>query len=409
MFCVASLDVIGYEELEDESGHHAAEQVNNFVIDICRKFIRDADRICLERPGHFLFLLPESDASGGKQALTRVAQTLAANRLQHKHQSLHVTCSFKVAYSGEYGSDAEALLAATGYRIAETGELIRVDSPGPSSILPGEGWEPFCGDFSVWSQRYSRMQGNLQHTEGEFLEVKTLTSQDHWCSDQQVTVRIMGPLHRRTIFDTTLLELIERRARVLQSIDHPHVTPLRDYHISKRSQLYVVRADIDAIPLLQAANHGVSASNILEWTIQICNGLIYLQSLIPPVVPPPLEECVYVVPDTNQIIFIDYEIPYLFPHWYQKIPVSNLEIEAALQGRPVAAYGPVIQSLSRLLKSLFKLSPVPLAKFSTLLDKISQVDLPRDLNTIYKIRSAVKEILDDCRLNLLTTEEAPHA
>jgi GGDEF domain-containing protein len=409
-FCLAAIRILEYDQVARESGEHAAEQLSRLVQDVSAKYLRDADRITMPAPGRFLALLPDTDHAGAYRALNRIASSVASSKLHYKHKPLHASCSIQIASSEQVGSDPEALLENLGYSYDSDGKLQIADVRIHEVSHP----TPFSGSFDVWFSRYNRASWNEGVVRREELEVPGIRVEqfeaiDTWQSQEPVIVQTVRQ-EDGTAFSAEQLEIIHKRARVAQHLDHPCITTVFDYHVKDQAILYLVREKLAlAEPSIYMSDDHPDIAIMLDWLVQMCNALIYMQGVVPPIVPPVLDECLYIDISKGSPAIVDYELPYLLPDCYTSLEVTAQEAEAASQGRPVAAYRPVIESLASFMESVQKSCPTGCKRLADLIQKLRAEDLPKGLNTIFKIRAALTEVLEAEKLVLISGAEESHA
>lgn len=399
-FCLASIEILEYEQVKNTLGAHAAQQLHRLGQDVCLKYLRDADRLCGAQPGQFLLLLPDTDPQGARQALERLAQLMGTAKAHYHHKQLRASASFHIVDSAQQGSDPEVLLGELGFKIDEGGNLGR--HLGPDRAYRGAmAQAPFCGDFDVWSERYADIKLEGEGLYGENLRVSRLSARDCWRGGKPVQMRLIEPDQPDTSLEADFLDLIARRARVLQSIDHPGLLSTADYHLQDRRKLCLVQDRLDG-PILgdYLLVEEIDGLTLLDWALQILGSIIYLQGLMPPLVPPPPGDSSFIVGSGKHLVLVEFEIPYLFPNWHQPSQISAEEILAVAQGRPVAAYAPVLTGLARLMSELISRLPHPPGELAALLSCLQTEELPAEWNTVFKLRSAVKRIWDKERVNL---------
>lgn len=398
-FCLAVIEILEYEQVKKVYGAQAAQQLHRLGQDVCAGYMRAADRMCGDYPGRYLLLLPDTQPDEAARALERLVQLMSSAKTHYHHKQLRASCSFKIVDSRQVSSDPEVLLGALGFRIDEQGGLTL--ETGPSPAYPGDiSAQPFWGRFEAWAKRYTELVCVRQERKGTHLKVTRLTALDLWQDGcKPVTVKVIEPSLPGKTFDTSTLELLARRARVLQAIDHPGVVGLIDYHLKDRRKLYLVQQTISGVTLADyASRHYIGRFDVLDWALQICNSIIYLQGLMPPVVPPPPDERSFVVSEQKHLVLVDFEIPYLFPDWYECGQMSGQDILAVAQGRPVAAHTPVLSGFARLMRSLAERVCDPFSDFAALLQRFTAGEVPAEYNTFFKLRAAVKQIWDSERL-----------
>ncbi len=393
-FAVIALNILEYDTVRTSLGEAAAEQLNNLGRDLCLANIRGADRLCNPQPGHFLIVMPDSSEQSAAAAVDRLTRLIADAKTHFKHTQLRASCSSRAAYCQLSGCDPEAMLLEVGYRFDEPDNLEYIHQPSASGSPTG-----FRGAFSSWVSRYDNLQPQRETVINEYLIQTRLTAADIW-SGQPVQIKVTRLASGRE-FDEATLDLILRRTRVLQTVDHPGIAATTDFHIKDKQQLYLV-GKLQSAPSLQsfiASPSQVTQPQLLDWGTQMCNSLIYLQTVMPPVIPPALSPNLFIVDKATRLILVDYEIPYLFPLWHHAAAVSSEEMQAVAQGRPIAAYNPIIRSFASVMASIARASRQCDKRLTDMLNRLQEDALPAELNTIYKVRSALKELSEPPKID----------
>jgi diguanylate cyclase (GGDEF)-like protein len=409
-FCLASMRVLEYDQVSKELGPQAGEQLTSLVRDVCDRYLRDADRLCVPAGGRFLVLLPDTDQAGAYKALNRITATVAASKIHHKHKALHASCSLQIASSDQYGSDPEALLEQLGYELDDEGKFKSMESELPAEHHP----LPFSGNFEIWFSRYEAEAWNKELVRREELEVPGVIIEqfeaiDTWKTRQPVIIQTLR-LGNGNGFTASQLETLHKRARVAQHLNHPCITTVFDYHVKDGAVLYLVHQKLAlAEPNMYLEDDEPDTAITLDWLVQLCNALVYLQSLVPPLVPPLLDECLYIDVSQASPAIVDYELPYVLPELYSALEISTQEAEAAAQGRPIAAYKPVIDSLVNFMDAVQSSCRGGCQDLAGLIERLRVQELPKELNTIFKIRAALTEVLDTEKLALITRTERSNA
>lgn len=399
MFCVAVLEILEYEQVKRTLGPQAALNLNRVGQEVITRCIRDADRMCGACPGKYLLLLPDTDAGNARIALERLAQLTAAARTHYHHKQLRASCSYRIVESSPYGSDPEVLLSALGFEIDEDGNLNQRGAPelaGGADLVRGE---PFSGSFGVWLQRYREMEiGGASPGAGKLMVARG-SARDLWRDSTPVCVRVVEPAQAGTTFGTDQVDTLSRRSRVLQAVDHPGVVGCVDYHLKDRRSFYLVQDAFEGKPLAEyLSGSRIDGLTVLDWALQICNSIVYLQGLMPPVVPPPPAKDSIVVSADKDVVLIGFELQYLFPAAHGPGQISGDEMMAVAQGRPVAAYTSVLAGFADLAAWLLEHLDHPPDRLASLFARLRQDELPPDLNTVYKLRAALRRIWEAERL-----------
>jgi len=395
-FSLAALDILEYEQVLKVFGVTAAEQLDRLGRLVCTNALRGTDRLCFVEPGHILILLPDTDRACAKAVLERITQSIASARLHYKNKPLRASGAFQVVScdtvsdtTGMLPPDLDALLQSIGYKIDEQGNLY--SSQSASLRLLSKKPRPFSGSFSVWSDRYVNIQsvkaapkmGSLSLPGG--LIFMRAVAFDQWQAGKLVNLKLFEIAENKTRFDAESLSMVARRARVLQQIDHPGVAKLLDFHAFEERSLYLVENPIEGKKLAALT---FNLETAIEWSIQICNTLIYLQGLIPPLIPPPLHQENFVVLPDNQLVLLDYEVPYLLtPLMVIEDGQDGVNVERL--SAPHNRFG--MENLFTFIYDLIARAKDDNADWRRLLREEEGFE---KFNSIFKLRSSLKKIYD---------------
>ncbi|CAN5702736.1 hypothetical protein BH10CYA1_BH10CYA1_05600 [soil metagenome] len=396
-FAIASLDILEYEQVSNVLGAGAAEQLDRLGKVVCTNSLRGSDRVCFFEPGHILILLPDTNEVSANLVMERITQSIASAKLQHKNKPLRASGAFQVAASdiAESGveilaPDTEALMESVGYKFDAKEHLYNTQLS--SMRLFTKKQRPFSGSFSVWSDRYVNIQTTKLEKSVDSSPLPQgvifirATAEDQWQANRTVNLKMFELADRAGKFEPEALGLVARRARVLQQIDHPGVSRLVDFHTYEDRCLYLIENQVIGKPLI---NVRANLETVLSWGVQLCNTLIYLQGLMPPLIPPPLKIENFVVSD-NQIVLLDYEMPYL-------LSPLMVQSDAAGETNPSPLSAPYNRfGMENLLMFLYDM----IAKseqnrnLSELFDVKDADKLSEKLNSLFKIRAELKKAVD---------------
>lgn len=397
-FSIASLDILEYEQVNNVLGAVAAEQLDRLGKVVCTNSLRGSDRVCFFEPGHILIILPDTTEDAASLVMERITQSIASAKLQHKNKPLRASGAFQVAASdiAEDGvemlaPDTEALMESIGYRFDAQDHLYNTQLS--SMRLFTKKQRPFSGSFSVWSDRYvniitTKLEKSVDNNPlPHGLIFIRATAEDVWQANRTVNLKMFELADRSVRFDAEALALVARRARALQQIDHPGVSRLVDFHIYEDRCLYLIENQLIGKPLI---NIRANLETVLGWGVQLCNTLIYLQGLMPPLIPPPLKMENFIVSADNQIVLLDYEVPYLLsPLMVQSDAAA--ETNASPLSAPYNKFG--MENLLMFLYDMIAKSEQH-RNLSELFD-VKEVDrLSEKLNSLFKIRAELKKAID---------------
>lgn len=396
-FAIASLDILEYEQVSNVLGAVAAEQLDRLGKVVCTNSLRGSDRLCFFEPGHILIILPDTTEEAANIVMERITQSIASAKLQHKNKPLRASGAFQVAASdvAEDGAeilapDTEALMESIGYKFDAQDHLYNTQLS--SMRLFTKKQRPFSGSFSVWSDRYvniitTKLEKSVDNSPlPQGVIFIRATAEDVWQANRTVNLKMFELSDRSGKFDPEALALVARRARVLQQIDHPGVSRLVDFHTYEDRCLYLIENQVIGKPL---GSIRANLETVLGWGVQLCNTLIYLQGLMPPLIPPPLKIENFVVSAENQIVLLDYEVPYLLSPLMVQQDIS--ETNTSSLSAPYNRFG-----MENLLMFLYDM----IAKsehhrdLSDLFDVKESDRLSEKLNSLFKIRAELKKAID---------------
>lgn len=391
-FCLVKLEILQYQYLLDTLGSAGANQLHKSVQEILLRNMRDTDRLCPVCPGQFLLLLPDTGSGQAQTAMERICQTISANKSTYRRQSLHASCAFTLADFEESASDIETLLKALGLKLDAEGGFSRGQEPAAYET------HAFACALPVWLNRYEGLQ-KISTSSTPVAHIEVFAATDAWSEQKPVVISMVSPQADQRALEQTQLGELFKRARSLQLLNHPSVLGISDYHLQDGKNLYVVRDSVGLTLLTDVVGgRQIELQALLEWGMQILNALIYLQAMVPPVVPPHLSKCVYLDNASGQVLFADFELPYLLPWWWCEFELKQDEMNAAAQGRPVKAYCLVIESFAEIMQLMLNNCVSAQPKLQELLSALKLSPLPVEFNTIYKIRTAFKDYFDQQKL-----------
>lgn len=387
-FALASLEIRNLSRVAEKLGNDAGRRITRATVNTILKASRDADRICEVNPGQYLLILPDTKHGSEDAVLSRLESEIRTGKVSYNKQSIETDVSYRCVHSAAMGTDPEFLLNEIGYRVPKySGALEKISQGDAASIKIVK---PFSGSFATWLERYSTTGEKTELKTDRHIIIYSQTGRDSWLDNQKVVFKIIEPKETHYFEKQANLDALFHRARVLQGMEHPGINPCIDFHIKDPDALYLVEKAAAGETLSQLASTPDTAM-LVDWSMQICNIIIYFQTLMPPVVPTELtKERLLISPD-GTLFITDFEADYLFPEWYQPHAVTKEEMDAAQQGRPIRAFEPVIVSFARLMRSLIDDENQVSAVFDSLTDKV----WPKHLNTVYKIRSELKRIQEE--------------
>lgn len=365
-FCVAALHVLEFEQVAT-ANEQAGDQLLRLVEDISLRSQREKDRLCRLGQGNFILMLPDTDKASAESALDRLAATLSGAKTHYHQKPLRASTTFRIAHSKDHGSNIESLLSALGLCLDDSGDI------GLLKATQLEAPVTNFDNFAIWQKRYK----NTSQLSEETLNIRAnkilktdYSAQDTWSHEEKLLSKFQFP----GVYRSDIAEKIIKRTRILEELNHPGLITTQDFQFEDTQTLWITKPKNCYMSL----ENYVSKSNfddiLLDWSHQLLNILIYLQTLIPPIVPPPFSLQNLVVGTDNHLILNNFEADYLFaclPDGEQQSSNSDLNSQA-------------IVSLGQLFMNL-----KPEARLTTLFQKL-QNPLPKELDSPYKVRAALK-------------------
>lgn len=249
--------------------------------------------------------------------------------------------------------------------------------------------------FEEWLSRYTKLKQTKEENLLGLVKLTNWVAIDTWRDSKSVEITVIQPIQSGITYSCETLKAIAQRARVVQSIDHPGLMSINDYHVKDMQALYVVQ-DLFECKRLNEYVAAVKIDNafVLGLGEQLCNILIYLQTLIPPAPPPRLEQDVLAVDAAGHIICTDFQILYLLAGWLHELKTYNITSTTEYLGKPALIDSYTIQQIGAVMQKVLSYVANPNKELVSLAKQIQQEKTAKELNTIYKLRSALKAISD---------------
>jgi len=370
-FCLAGLNVLEYQQVQELS-EQAAQQLLRLVEDICLRSQREKDRLCRVGLGTFILILPDTDKKAAELTLERLVGTLSGAKTHYHQRPIRASTTFRIAHSKDLGANIEALLASIGLTLNEAG-TIDLSKTGVTATKTSS------DNFAIWLTRYKNVSSIGQECfdiGNHKIQATNFTAQDAW-SNSQVLLRKFE-FENDSIQDT--LDKIIKRTRTLEELDHPSLIATKDFQLENENTLWLARHAVTHLPLKDYSRNKIGEETITNWCYQLLNLIVYLQSLIPPVVPPLFSQENLLVNENQHLLLTNFEAGYLFACLANGEQItSNTDLD----------YQAVIVSIAQLMKDLIDSSSMAEPKINSLFEKLKS-PLPKDLGTAYKVRAALK-------------------
>lgn len=368
-FCLVRLNVLEYEQVFQTS-EQAADQLLRLVEDICLRSQREKDRLCRLDSGNFILILPDTDKDLAEKTLERLAGTLAGAKTHYHQKTLKASTIFRIAHSKDLGANIESLLNAIGCCLDETGNIDLLEVT--CNELPQS--DTFA--FENWIRRYKKgdtVNQEVLKVKGVDIATTTYEAIDSWANAEVYLDKF--------VFDVTInadtLDKIVKRTRVLQELDHPALLSTIDFQVTDNELWHAKPPILHESLKTYADKNKITELQIIDWCHQLLNLLIYLQSLVPPVIPTLFTKDNLFVGDEEQLILTNFEANYVF---------ACLNIGEQNSSNTDLDYQAVIVSLGRLMLNLLGDKDT---KIESLLNRLKN-PLPKELNSAYKVRQALK-------------------
>jgi diguanylate cyclase (GGDEF)-like protein/PAS domain S-box-containing protein len=104
------MDFDHFKSINDTHGHDLGDMALKNIISKCKENVREIDVIGRYGGDEFLFLLPETDTSGGYLVAERLRMLTSSIKFNHGDKSFNLTASFGVAKMSPQTPDLDALL-----------------------------------------------------------------------------------------------------------------------------------------------------------------------------------------------------------------------------------------------------------------------------------------------------------
>lgn len=365
VFSLISVRVTNFADLSTKYGATATLVAGDSLLGACLKGLRQQDRVCLPADDFFLFLLPEADQSGVEQACARIIQIIADAKLKHDGNTLKPEGEVLSTHLGDAVCDIDAMLHDVGATLDEHGEIIRRTPEAQQRTIAS-------ANLESWLLRYEGFSGR------DGGSPRPVVARDCW-STSRVNIRRAIPQAETAL--RAAWEDVVKRARVLQHIEHPCLNRLIDFHPDEtHSSLFVVWRYLEGETLSTAlAKKSLPVSSALRWIGELIGALAYLQGLVPPAVPSELtSQCVTILGDD---IVIDCSFDaYVFN---ENPPAEETSRRLLLQ--TAGLMGEIADATES--------SQLP-AELTQIIDDLKKDKLPPALNTMHKLRSAVRKIIE---------------
>jgi diguanylate cyclase (GGDEF)-like protein len=101
-FAVALCDIDYFKQINDRFGHDCGDAVLVAVARLMRSMIRKQDLVARWGGEEFLFVLPETDAQGGRTVCEKIRITIEQHTVHYNEHKLSVTVTFGVSVFDDY-------------------------------------------------------------------------------------------------------------------------------------------------------------------------------------------------------------------------------------------------------------------------------------------------------------------
>lgn len=367
VFSLLSVRLTNFADLSTKHGAAACQQAGDSLLGTCLKGLRQQDRVCLPADDFFLFLLPEADRTGVDQARARIAQIVAESKLKHDGHTLKPEGEVLSTYLGDAVCDIDAMLHDVGATLDEHGEIIKRCAEAQQRTIAG-------ANLESWSLRYEGFSGR----NGDIGCGQITVARDCW-SKARVKIRRAAPVSTAGQIDAW--DDVVKRARALQHIDHPSLNRLLDFHPDEtQSSVFLVRPLVDGEKLTDVlSGKQLEPSRALRWIGELIGALAYLQGLVPPAVPADLNS------DSIVVVADDIVIDCAFDQYvFNENPAAE-ETSRRLLAQAAALMAQIAAAADQ--------SQLP-AELIDIIDNARKSPVPPALNTMHKLRSAVRKIIE---------------
>lgn len=364
-FSLISVEVGNFQQLAESGTTETASHVCEILLRECLHELRHQDRACFPTDDLFLFLLPEADQSVCKQAEQRIARVLAEFRHTLHGKVVKLDGLIISTDCGETVCDIDAMLHSVGATLDEHGGIVKQASKTHRLQM---------AKFDSWAQRFDEFTA----LNGEALEwTPGRSTRDRWSGLPVRISKLDLPLEASLI----PRDEVVKRARTLQSIDHPALNRLIDFHCDEQLQaVFLVWHQREGRLLSEfLSQYGtvIESSKALRWIAEIVSALTYLQALVPPAVP------------TDLTVANVLEIG-------DDIVIDNVLESYVLHSTPAQASAELFSKTAHLLETILRKTDTAAApaELTQVIAQLKQPELPQKLNTMHKVRAVIRKIVE---------------
>jgi hypothetical protein len=372
-FAVLCAHLNNYESLRRDD----EEALRHWLISFEQEWtnsLREMDRVSVLSPDYLLVLLPETDEASANLVRARLevsTRTLSSQLIGVRRPQVEI----RMSHSDTVGGDVELLLQHLNCCIDEHGQLV------PLRNLSGR---LSTGALSVWQARYQVSKKKTQSSSGSNLDTfsnnkKWSVSQASWCDlwDSSTAVLTLCAESKAGQLEGVHRESMIIKARTLQGVDHPNVLGCLDFFIEGNEKLFLVLPARELTPIEQwmtAKKNSIEPAVAAGWAHELLQALIYLHTLVPPVIPSK---------NLVSLLFVDQD---------QSLVVSNFHLPYLLDELESATNELALRDFASAMQLLFKSTKSAPPEVNELVEKLLSQKVPEEINTLYKLRTVLKRI-----------------
>ena len=347
-------------ELGDDKESSDKRQSNQFV-KACLNSLRLGDRMAPIDETTYIVFLSDVDLKAAGKVKNRLVEDLGA---------FQNNVVVQVSFDHDGTGSIDSLLMNLDIAIDAHGHLVKLQTqakPSPAGLAV----------LANWQRRYDLLGKKLPTTFGASESSLSLEARDLWAEKAPVTIEAIT-LNGDGLEDISSPERIIKKCSILQSFDHPNVARIIDFYLKDYKILYLV---LPAQPRKQTNNlpdNLITDVNIANWAQDLLQGLIYLQTAVPPVVPTAdLQTITFLTPE-DQLILTGFETGYI------------------LTDQPAPSVEDLTRSYAQFLQIFLAKLESPLAIDLKVLTKEllnKKKPLPEKADTPYKLRTTIKRMI----------------
>ncbi|MGD9684483.1 MAG: hypothetical protein AB7W16_25245 [Candidatus Obscuribacterales bacterium] len=355
-FSLGLLVVLQWRKLEETGQTALKNSLLRALKEAVPALLRGKDTVTCPAPAEFLVLMPGTGPVDAEAACQRLAASIAGLPLGTSDENFKPACRVElISASALADPDAQALLGALSVDLVGDGDLSV--AKGPSRA--------FTGSLKQWQLRYK-----IPEISGQICSNFSFGfGEDLWGDGSPVLIRaVEAPL-------AAGLDGVLERLRFLQSLHHPGIEPLLDFHLDLDTQsgarIFLVNRVPGEVVLSTSSIVGLDPGSCIK---DVCSRLAYLWSLVPPVVPSRFADLLIYLTDDG-IKLLGYDLDFVLGNSPSPDCQTSLVSELAAFGLSLCAE----TGTTLTCDSLFQ--------------ELAGGKVPEELATLSRFKAALKDLL----------------